>query len=142
MARGRSQFVWSGMREYLAELKALPAEAQGEAAKAIEGEVNAAYVTVKRVYLDHEVTGTLARRLTVAPMAGGVVLRSASPIAWLFDNGSKARHWASGKNTGTMWGRTPPTHVFASAVGKGRRTLTRRFREMLLRRGAVSVTGE
>lgn len=150
MAR-KSQFVWHGMREYLAELQKLPAEARAEAAKAIEGEVNAAYVTVKRVYLDHKFTGTLARRLTISPMAGGVVLRSGSPIAWLFDNGSKARHYTgtdkrgrvfSNADRGAMWGHTPPTHVFASAVAKGRRTLTRKFKEMLLRRGAVSVTGE
>jgi hypothetical protein len=75
-------------------------------------------------------------------MAGGLVLRSGSPIAWLFDNGSKARHWATGKSTGAMWGKTPPTHIFASTVAKGRRRLTVLFKEMLKRRGAATVTGD
>jgi hypothetical protein len=142
MPRRGSTMVWRGLREYLAELQKLPEEAKAEAAKQIEGEVNAAYVTVKRVYLDHQHTGTLAKRLTIAPMAGGLVLRSGSPIAWLFDNGSKARHWATGKSTGAMWGKTPPTHIFAATVAKGRRRLTLLFKEMLKRRGAATVTGD
>ena len=141
-----SQLVWSGLKEYLAELKALPEECQKEAANEIEGGVNAAYVTIKRVYEAHRFTGTLSKRLTISPMKGGLVLRSASPIAWLFDNGSKVRHWGggTGKSTGKMWGQTsnPPTHIFSSTVAKERRKLTQRFKDMLTRRGAASVTGE
>jgi hypothetical protein len=137
-----SGFVWHGLKEYMDELRKLPDECKGEAAKLIEGSVNSAYVTVARVYDAHRHTGNLRRRLTISPMKGGLVLRSGSPIAWLFDNGSQARHWASGKSTGAMWGKTPPTHIFAKTVAQERRKLTEQYKAMLLRRGAASVTGE
>lgn len=140
MAKGH--VVWDGLKEYLAELKQLPAESEREAGKLIEGGVNAAFVTIKQVYVAHRHTGALAKRLTIAPIKGGLQLKNTSPIAWLFDNGSQARHWASGKSTGRMWGKTPPTHIFARTVGQERRRLTNQFKDMLLRRGAATVTGE
>jgi hypothetical protein len=143
-----NRVVWSGLKEYYAELKQLPDACTGETEKLIEGEVNGAYTTVSQVYGAHRHTGTLQKRLTIAPLKrkgqfiAGRELRSGSPIAWLFDNGSQARHWASGKSTGTMWGKTPPTHIFAKTVAKARRALTLQYKAMLLRRGAKTVTGE
>lgn len=132
--------TWTGMQEYLAELRRLPGESKGEAEKLIRGTVNGAFVTVAGVYEQHQHTGTLRRRLKISD--DGKQLTSGSPLAWLFDNGSQARHWASGKSTGRMWGRTPPTHIFAKTVGRARRKLTEAYKAMLLRRGATSVTGE
>jgi hypothetical protein len=141
-----STVIWNGLEEYMAELKQLPEACLGEAGKAIEGEVNGAFVAVAQVYERHRFTGTLRRRLTISHLAigthvYGVVLKSGSPLAWLFDNGSQARHWKSGKGTGEMWGKTsnPPTHTFSRAVGKARRKLSGLFREMLLRHGAATV---
>jgi hypothetical protein len=143
-----NRVVWTGLNEYQAELKRLPDVCTDETAKLIEGEVNGAYVTVSQVYGAHRHTGTLQNRLRIAPLKrrgqfiAGLELVSGSPIAWLFDNGSQARHWASGKSTGTMWGKTPPTHIFARTVGRARRALTLQYRAMLLRHGAVRVSGE
>jgi len=140
--------VWTGLAEYRAELQALPTACTGEAAKVIEGEVNGAYVAVAQVYGAHRHTGTLRKRLQIVPLkvsgnlTTGRELKSGSPIAWLFDNGSQARHWASGKNTGTMWGKTPPTHIFARSVGRARRNVTNLLKAMVLRRGATTVTGD
>jgi hypothetical protein len=135
--------VWAGLSEYLAELHKLPEDCRAETSKLIEGGVNSAYVTIASVYNAHQHTGTLAKRLKITPYKGsGVQLTSGSPIAWLFDNGSKARHWASGKSTGAMWGNTAPTHIFKKTIGRLRRRLLNQYREMLLRRGASTVTGE
>jgi len=76
----------------------------------------------------------------------GLVLKSGSPLAWLFDNGSQARHYVTkgGKDhkTGAMWGKTPPTHIFTRTVAKGKRAVVDRIKTMMLRRGATSVAGE
>lgn len=143
-----NRVVWNGLAEYKAELKQLPTELTGEAAKVIEGEVKGAYVAISGVYGRHRHTGTLQKRLKIAPLkikgneTTGLELKSGSPLAWLFDNGSQARHWASGKSTGRMWGRTPPTHIFAKTVGIAKRDIVRLLKAMVLRRGATSVTGE
>lgn len=147
MAKG---VVWNGLDEYLAELRRLPEDCTGEAGKFIQAETNAAYVEIAAVYEAHRFTGTMRRLLKLLPitsggaLTAGIQLRSGSPLAWLFDNGSQARHWVSGKSTGKMWGKTPPTHIFARTVGKARRTLAAEFRAMLLRRGGpgTTVTGE
>jgi hypothetical protein len=100
------------------------------------------------VYGAHRHTGTLRKRLILGPLpvkgnlTTGRLLKSGSPIAWLFDNGSQARHHASGKSVGRMWGKTPPTHIFRKTVGRTRRRLAQQFRDMLLRRGAATVTEE
>jgi hypothetical protein len=151
MARSASTFRWDGLKEYRDQLAKLPEDCRGEAAKTIEGVVNGAYVTIARVYGEHQLTGTLRRRLVIAPlkvagqMTTGLVLRSGSPLAWLFDNGSQARHYTEESgvphSTGKMWGKTPPTHIFARTVGFGKRKITDQLKAMLLRHGATRVTG-
>jgi hypothetical protein len=143
----KATMVWDGFQEYLDELRKLPEDCAVEAANLTESGVNAAYQTISQVYGQHRFTGTLQSRLRiktvrVGRLIKGLVLESGSPIAWLFDNGSQARHWASGKSTGKMWGRTAPTHIFAKTVARERRKLTQQFKDMLLRRGATSVVGE
>jgi hypothetical protein len=39
-----------------------------------------------------------------------------------------------------MWGKTPPTHIFARTVGFGKRKITNELKAMLLRHGASRVT--
>ena len=140
--------VWRGMQEYREELRQFPEACRGEAAKMIEGEVNGAYVTVKRVYEAHRFTGTLARRLTIAPLtvAGqlttGLVLRSASRLAWLFDHGSQARHYVTVHGVTHLTGRMPGFHVFGRTAGVTRRKVRGLLIEMVRRRGATTVTDD
>jgi len=149
---GKAFVVWDGMAEYREALRTLPEACAVEAHHIIEGEVNAAYVMISAVYGAHRKTGTLQKRLTISALkvAGqfttGLVLKSGSPLAWLFDNGSQARHYVTkgGKDhkTGAMWGKTPPTHIFTRTVAKGKRAVVDRIKTMMLRRGATSVAGE
>lgn len=140
--------VWNGLDEYRAQLKQLPEACTKEAANVVEAGVNSAYVTISGVYGAHRHTGTLQKRLKIEPLkqkrqlTTGLVLKSGSPIAWLFDNGSQARHHASGKSTGTMWGKTPPTHIFVKTIIAARRKITDALKAMVLRNGATSVSGE
>lgn len=138
MARG-SGIVWHGLEEFRAQLRQVPAACTNEAARIVEGGVNSAFVQISTVYGRHRYTGTLQDRLKITPLrAGGafttgLVLKSGSPLAWLFDNGTQARHWKSGKSTGTMWGKTPPTHIFLKTVIKTRREITHQLHGMVHR---------
>jgi hypothetical protein len=143
---------WVGLTQYRASLLALPTNCVREASNAIVGETNAAFVTIAQVYEAHRLTGALRKGLTVSVLGSpgglitGRVLKSNGALAWLFDNGSVARHYVtrSGADhkTGRMWGKTPPTHIFTRTVGRARRRLTQTFRDILLRQGATSVTGD
>jgi hypothetical protein len=133
--------VWDGLTEYRAALEALPETCTTEASHIVEGAANAAYVAVGTVYGSHTFTGTLAKRLKLTPLneqkyVTGMKLTSGSPLAWLFDNGTQARHTKFGANRGRM----PPTHTFSGAVGKEKRRAAQQLREMLERQGASSVT--
>lgn len=142
-----AKLTWVGLREYRAALLTLPEDSSVEAAKVMDGEINGAYVEISQVYGQHRHTGALQRRLQIQPLVSrgltvGRKLRSGSPIAWLFDNGSQARHWANGKSTGRMWGHTPPTHIFRRSEGRARARILTQLVEMMRRRGASTVTGE
>lgn len=129
------------------DLRNLPADLAGEAAHIVEAAANAAAVTVRSEYGAHRVTGELQDGVSVehrpsGPYGAGARLRSKAPHAWLFDHGSQARHWRTGKSTGAMWEKRPPTHVFVRAVIRERRRMWDALRQLLLRHGATRVTGE
>jgi hypothetical protein len=143
------QFVFEGLDELKAALRALPADLTAEAAHIVEGHANQAYLQIKTVYQAHRRSGLLAKMLTIAerkekPDSYAVVIRSNDPIAWIFDNGSQARHWLRGNNksTGTMWGKTPmpPLHIFSGTMARERRGMWIDLKELLIRKG-ITVTG-
>lgn len=138
----QSQMVWSGLSQLQAELRALPEDCRVEGMKVVEGHVNRAYATIAKVYAAHVFTGTLLHRLKISTVALGLVLRSGSPLAWLFDNGSKARHYFTVNGVRHLTGRMPATHIFSRTVGFTKRQIRQDLKDMLLRRGASSVTGE
>jgi hypothetical protein len=141
------QFRLDGLAELQEELRQLPAQLTGEAQKIVEAEANAAAVAIRRVYADHVVSGRLLRGVEVVleSKSFGVVYKvvSRSPIAWLFDNGSQARHWATrgGRSTGTMWGQTPPTHVFVRTMMAARVKMWKALALLLTRHG-LKVSGD
>jgi hypothetical protein len=141
---------WSGLDELKAQLRNLPTELTTEASRIVDATANAAAVEVRTAYGRHHVTGDLQSGVVVTHTQGGkwsagAILKSSSPHAWLFDNGSQARHYFSknGKEhkTGKMWGRIPPTHVFVRTAVNARRVMYGKFKDMLVRNGLI-VTGE
>ena len=141
----QSTMRWDGLKEFREELRKLPEACRGEAAKVVEGEVNAAYVTVKRVYEAHRHTGNLSNKLAIAPlkvqgqMVTGLILKSGSPLAWLFDNGTQARHYTTVNGVKHLTGRMPGFHVFGRTVSFTRRKIRARLIEMVKRHGATKV---
>jgi hypothetical protein len=103
-------------------------------------------VEIRGIYGAHKRTGNLQDGVVIEHQSQGqfgvgMVVKSKARHAWLFDNGSQARHWVSGKSTGQMWGKTPPTHAFVRTMIKYRRSMYQRLKDMLTRHGLV-VSGE
>ena len=145
MAKAQA-LVWDGMAELIAEVKQLPEACTGEAAKIAEGVVNGVTLDIKAAYPWR--TGNLRTKTTVSPLkvrgkfiTGGVV-KNTSPLAIIFENGTQARHYVTVNGVKHLTGRMPPGHVFWPRIAKARRALTQLLKDMVLRRGAVSVTGE
>ena len=137
---------WSGLDELKAALRALPSELRAEAHHVAEASANTATRIVKEVYGRHVVTGHLrdhtdVEELSTGPFGVAWRVKVKSPIAWLFDNGSQARHWASGKSTGAMFSKSPPTHIFARTMAQQRRVMYSKLKATLVRHG-LSVTGD
>ena len=138
--------TWEGLNEFRAQLRELPRRLAGEASHLMEAAANGAAVDIRTVYGQHRVTGHLQESVSVtqeATSAYGVIylVKSSDPIAWLFDNGSQARHWARGKSTGAMWGKTPPTHAFVGTMMRARRRMYSTLADMMVREGLI-VSGE
>jgi hypothetical protein len=139
-----NRIVFEGLDELRAELLALPDALTGEASHILEAAANAAAADIKAGY--HVVTGELRDGLTVTQRSAGrfgaaFTVRNTSRLAWLYDNGSQARHWLSGKSTGTMWGKTAPTHLFVGTVIRRRRSMYEALKALVARHG-LTVSGD
>lgn len=148
--------TWTGLDELRAQLQRMPAELTGEASGIVTDAAASAKAEIVGIYEQHRVTGNLAKRVTMGPSGGretqlsghfgvAIVVKSTAPHAWLFDNGSQARHYITKTgqphDTGKMWGRTPPTHAFVRTMIKHRRRMYSRLADMLRRSGLI-VSGE
>src|SRR5262252_9463827 len=137
----RVTFQLRGVEELLADLTALPDSLRDDAATIIETEAKTAHDAIHAVYAEHVDSGRLVNSLhverlnTTGAFGVGYRVRSDDPIAWLFDNGSQARHWASGKATGAMWGDTAPTHIFVRSLIAARRNMALKLAALLTRAG-------
>ncbi len=135
---------WTGLAEFQQQLRHLPDELTTEAGREALAAANATAVAVRTVYGQHAITGHLRDSVTVETQTqsrAGVAVRVkvSDPIAHLFDFGSQVRHWVSGKSTGRMWGRTPPTHVFVRTAVRQRRQMFEALKG-IVRRAGFQVT--
>lgn len=146
----QNKFVFTGMDELKAELRALPSHLTAEAGREVVSAANGAAVTVRTIYGQHKVSGNLQAGVSVSHESAGTygarsVVKSNAPHAWLFDNGSQARHYMTANGvkhaTGRMWGRTPPTHAFVKTMIAARRGMFEKLRGVMERAGLV-VRGE
>jgi len=146
-----NKFVFEGIDELLARLRTLPAELGEAAAWYVQDAAARAEAEVRSVYDAHRVTGNLSDKLerdtTVSTFGSAARVKNTAHHAWIFENGSQARHYTSkgGKrhDTGSMWGKTaqPPTHVFVRTMQKHRKEMYERLTALLERQG-LQVTGE
>jgi len=144
-----NRIVWEGLDELKAALRTLPAELAAEAAGIVTGAAERAKQDIASSYPER--TGNLRKSLTlsrgskVGRFGTSRILKNNSKIAWIYDNGSQARHYITkaGKKheTGKMWGQRPPTHLFVGTVIRQRRAMYERLKELLTRHG-LQVSGD
>lgn len=139
-----NRLVFSGLEELKAELRNLPAELTDEAVQIGDETVNGVASTIRGIYSKHRVSGNLVEGVRVLRESSGrfgmrFVVKSTAPHAWLFDNGSVARHYMTihGKkhSTGRMWGRSAPTHAFVRTAMAARRVMYERLADLLRNKG-------
>lgn len=143
-----NQIVWNGLEELRAQLRNLPADCAEEASGIVDEAAREAQATIEAGY--PVVSGRLRAGLRVTHVhegkyAAGAVLKNTAKHAWLYDNGSEARHYVSGGGarhaTGKMWGRRPPTHLFVRTVIRARRRMYEKLKGLLTRKG-FTVSGD
>ncbi len=135
-----NRLVFSGLEELRAQLRTLPADLAEEASVDVHEAARAAKSAIVDAYPDR--TGDLRDHVVLEDRAAGpfgaaVIVKNTSKLAWIFENGSQARHTALGANRGSM----PPGHVFLPNIIRQRRTMYEKLRALLVAHGLV-VTGE
>lgn len=132
--------TWRGLAELSQELHALPMTLTHEAEPIVE---SIATDTAERIRAAYPVrTGRLRDGVSaeVVPQDQPVVLwvvRNTSPLAYLFEHGTHARHTALGANRGAM----PPGHVFYQPVDAASAEMVREVKALVAEQG-FQVSGE
>jgi hypothetical protein len=133
--------TWSGLDELRADLRNLPAHLATEASAIVWFSASQAKADVVAGYTAHRRTGNLADHVSVttregSPYGTAVVVKSSARHAWMFENGTQARHNSLGANRGSM----PPGHVFIPAMIRHRRQMYVALQSMMERAG-LRVSG-
>jgi len=136
-----NRFLYRGLDELKAQLRNLPAELGAEADHIVTGAGNGALSEVKQGYGAHVVTGHLLEHVGIShtrTAAGAIsVMKSTSPHAFIFENGTQVRYTKDGRNRGAM----PPFHVFIPAAVRARRLMNQQLVDLVRRQG-LTVTGD
>jgi hypothetical protein len=133
---------WNGLEELRAQLRQLPAELTGEASHIVEGAANGAAVDLRVAYGAHVRSGKLQDKVVVThrdrgKFSAGAIVKNLARHAWLFENGSQARHTEIGADRGSM----PAGHVFIPIVMRARAVMYDQLKALLVRKGLL-VSGD
>ncbi|HEV8211052.1 MAG TPA: hypothetical protein VGP77_13050 [Vicinamibacterales bacterium] len=136
-----SGLTWSAEFEALkAGLRTLPADLADEASAIVDNEAELAKSEIVQRYPRR--TGKLREKVFVRTMAlgrfgAGVQVVNSSKLAFIFENGTQARHTKLGANRGAM----PPGHVFVPAIVRHRRAMYDKLKALLVKHGLL-VSGD
>lgn len=136
--------VIDGLADLKQALLNLPKELQAEAGHIVQGHANAAAVKIKAAY--PRITGRLRDKVNVTydlttGVAASAVVKNPSPLAYIFENGTEARHYTTVNGKVHQTGRMPGFHVFIPTVMQERRVMYPDLKDLLVRKG-LTVTGD
>ena len=118
-----ASIAWSGLTEFRAALRAVPADLSDQAGAIVDRHARNAASGIRGEYQQHRVTGRLAGRVTVNIARTGLaplsVVRSAAPHAALFEFGTQLRRTKSGANRGSA----PPHPTVIPIAQRERRAM-------------------
>lgn len=139
-----SSLRFDGLDELRAALRALPSDLAVEASHLVEGAANAAAAEIKAGYKVW--SGNLRDHLYVTHQdkgryGAGAIVTNTAKHAWVYDNGSAARHYTTRRGRRHATGAMPPTHLFTGAMIRHRRQMYDGLKAMLERNG-LAVSGD
>lgn len=122
----------TGLAELIEALRQLPENLVIEATPIIMAAADATYSTVEADYRNSVLSGRLERGLkkevrSIGRFGVSVTVRNTAPIAWMYENGTQARHTHAGRFRGVM----PPKHLFVSTSERNRAAMYAELRTML-----------
>lgn len=134
-----SRFTFDGLAELKRALTTLPADLSTEASAIVYANADLAAQEIRVAYPKR--TSNLANHVTVTRAAGSLsttaTVKNTAKLAWIFENGTQARHTDLGANRGSM----PPGHVFIPTMVRRRRIMYDVLKRLLTAHGLL-VTGE
>ena len=142
-----TEFRIDGLDELMAALRALPKELASEASAIVERSARTAFNQISANYAGHNHTGKLERsmKLETERTAFGAIatVKNTDPIAYVFENGSVARHYITKRNgvvhvTGSM----PPMHAFIPVMSRVRLEQMYPALKRMLEAHGLEVTGD
>ena len=127
-----NRLKFDGLEELRASLRRLPKDLRDDAEAIVFESAEAAEKEIREAYEKHRVSGELADKLSVQQLKGGsafagALIQNKSKLAFIFENGTQARHNAIGANRGAM----PPAHAFVPKVIKWRKIMYQKLRAMM-----------
>jgi hypothetical protein len=136
-----NRLEFTGLKELREALRRLPQELKAEAQKIVMTAATNAGGEIKAAYDTHTKTGNLSRGVQVrsseaSAFSAGAIVVSRAKHAWIFENGTQARHTDIGANRGAM----PPGRVFIPVVMRRRRRMYYELIEIVEKQG-LQVTG-
>jgi Bacteriophage HK97-gp10, putative tail-component len=135
-----NHWEFDGLEELKRALRDLPESLAGEATGIVNASANAAAREIEQAYPRR--TGNLRNHVSVSHQQGGrvsaaAIVKNTAKHAWIFENGTQARHTDLGANRGSM----PPGHVFVPRVIRHRRQMYEALKELLVKHGLI-VSGD
>lgn len=135
-----NRFRFDGLADLRADLRKLPEELRDDASQIV---IDAADGAASDIVEDYpERTGKLKKgvkvqRLTGSRFFAGAIVRNTAKHAFLWENGTQARHTELGANRGAM----PPGNVFVPNVLRRRRQMYDQLKALIASKG-LTVTGD
>ena len=138
--------VFEGLAELRRDLINLPTELQAEAGHIVQAHGNAATARIKDAYSAHWITGELTKKVVVdydftTGLQASAVLKNTSKLAYIFENGTEARHYVTVNGKQHLTGKMPGFHIFIPIVMQERRNMYADIRALLTAKG-LTATGD
>lgn len=138
----QNKFAFTGLEELRQALRTLPDDLTNEAGVIVQQHAYTAAAAVRAVYDQHRYAGDLADHVVVEqPDHGrfgvGMIVRSKGRAAWLFENGSQARHYISIRGVQHLTGRMPATPTFIPTMMRFRAAMWTALAELMRSHGLV-----
>ena len=132
---------WDGLAELYDALRNLPADLTAEAANIVEATANAAAYEIRSAYpvfTGNLRDGVLVTKFEKGRYFAGAIVKNTAKHAWIYENGTAARHYFTDSGARHATGAMPAGHVFIPIVMKHRRRMYEQFAALLERHGITA----